>query len=361
MESETSLVDSILEKRWLTHSIFWISLLVIYSAYFTSFGRSFHFHLITNLGLLPSQMTGAYFLSYFLIPKFLYKKKYVLFACLFCVSTYTLAIIARIISVYVVEPFTRGVTIKESLQEILLDPLYILTVYVPWIYFFPVLMAALKIIKDKYKEREQIEILQKEKARAELNSLRAQIHPHFLLNTLNNLYALTVKKSDKAPETVIKLSEMLTYILYKCNGKYVSLADEIKLIDNYISLEELRYTDNLRLSFSKEISDPSARIAPLILLSLVENAFKHGVSGEVDEAEVRIDLKLVGEDFSFEVFNTKSEIKQTDQTEYTKGIGVSNVRKQLDLVYPERYSFDIDEEEKSYKILLKLNLSENEN
>lgn len=369
MEDNSNFIDKFLQNRWATHILFWVSLFAITVIRLAvsnrpetvSFSNYLAFSFYTNLAILPSQMICAYLLTYYQIPKYLYKKKYLKFALSFTVSTYLLAMMARIITIYGAEPFYVENPTQESILEILTDPLYLVLVYVPSVYFFAILMAAIKVIKDRYKERERIETLKQEKTKAELNYLKAQIHPHFLLNTLNNLYALTLKKSDKAPETVIKLSEMLVYILYKCDEKFVLLENETKLIENYISLEKLRYGDNLKLSFNKKVSDANARIAPLILLSIVENAFKHGVSGEVDNPEIKIDLELIEDSFTFKVFNTKSEVKQQDDTDYTKGIGVSNVKKQLDLVYPNQYTLDVAEKEKSYQVLLKLNLKEDEN
>ena len=114
------------------------------------------------------------------------------------------------------------------------------------------------------------------------------------------------------------------------------------------------------LEFSEEVEDKNAKIAPLILLSIVENAFKHGASGETENAEIKIELEQAGNSFAFDVFNTKSSVEQKDETDYTKGIGVENVRKQLDLVYPDRYIFDVEDGEKSYKVSLKLELNSDE-
>ena len=354
--------DSVFQKRWVRHLIFWIGIYTWSVAQTTSFnGRSLHYNAISVIALIPSQMILAYLLIYYQIPEFIYKKKYLKFLFSFLASLFAAALLARILTIYVAEPIITFGKEKESLLEILADPLYILFVYAPALYLNPLLMASIKIIKEKYKERERIETLKGEKTKAELNFLKAQIHPHFLLNTLNNLYALTLKKSDQAPETVIKLSDMLVYTLYKCDEKFVPLRSEIKLLRDYISLEKLRYGDDLNLQFNQSVADNDVMIAPLILLSIVENAFKHGVSGEVDDAEIRIDLEQSNRAFTFEVFNTKSDTQQKDETDYTKGIGVENVKKQLDLVYPERYVFEVSENEKSYNVTLKLDLEKDEN
>jgi two-component system, LytTR family, sensor kinase len=364
MPKDPNYIDRFLQSRPATHTLFWTGLFAV-SVFRVAVSnvpdaseiRNYlEFSFYTNLALLPSQIICAYLLTYYQIPEYLYRKKYAMFALSFAVSTYLLAIGARILTVYAAEPMYVDNPTQESVREILTDPLYLVIAYIPSVYFYAVLMAAIKLVKDRYAERERIETLKREKTKAELDYLKAQIHPHFLLNTLNNLYALTLKKSDKAPETVIRLSEMLVYTLYKCDEKFVPLKNEIDLLENYIALERLRYGDELKLSFNKKISNKNAQIAPLLLLSLVENAFKHGVSGETENAEIRIDLKLEDGSFRFEVFNTKSADKKRDEKGYTKGIGVANVRKQLELVYPDEYSLDVEEKERSYRVVLKLEL-----
>ena len=357
MRDNFSFVEKILENRPATHILFWVVIFWFPVVQRNILGDDFSPVFYSYIVILPSQLMGAYFLTYYLIPQYLYKKKYWQFVLISIGAIYLLAVLARIMTVYVAEPLFIENPTQETILEIFANVPYLSLVYVPSVTFIPIFMASLKVIKDTYRQRQRIETLKREKTKAELNYLKAQIHPHFLLNTLNNLYALTLKKSDKAPETVIKLSEMLVYILYKCDEKFVSLDSEIKLLENYISLEKLRYGDNLKLSFNKKIADESAKIAPLILLSIVENAFKHGVSGETDNAEIRIDLELIGDSFTFEVFNTKTEIEQRDETDYKKGIGFSNVKKQLDLVYGNKYSLDVTEKERSYKVLLKLDLN----
>ncbi len=362
--TEENYIDKFLKYRPLNHIVFWLVIFgttvlrasamrrpeaVDYLSYLA-------FNFYTYLALFPSELICAYLLAYYQIPNFLYRKKYLTFAASVAITLFLGGILARILTVYVAEPLYIENPRQETLPEILTDPVYILLVYVPGIYLSPVLFAAIKLVRDRYRERERVEKLKQEKIKTELKYLKAQIHPHFLLNTLNNLYALTLKKSDKAPETVIKLSEMLVYILYKCDEKLVLLENEIKLLENYISLEKLRYGDSLKISFDKKVADETARIAPLILLSIVENAFKHGVSRETENAEIKIDLELTDDSFTFEVFNTKSESIARNETEDTKGIGVSNVRKQLDLVYENKYTLDVEEKENSYRVFLKLNL-----
>lgn len=138
----------------------------------------------------------------------------------------------------------------------------------------------------------------------ELQMLRNQINPHFLFNTLNNIYALTRKKSDKAPEVVMKLSELLSFMLYKSRVDTITLQEEIRVLEDYIELERIRYNERLTVSFTKQIDDPSQRIIPLLFLPLVENAFKHGVSESRFDSFVHIDLKLKDGFLNFSIENS---------------------------------------------------------
>ncbi|WP_160164101.1 sensor histidine kinase [Nafulsella turpanensis] len=216
-------------------------------------------------------------------------------------------------------------------------------------------MTVLKQQKSQLEMKQRNILLEKEKASTELHFLKAQIHPHFLFNTLNNLYVLSLKKSDKAPETVIKLSEILDYILYKGNEEIVSVEKEVKLLDNYIALEQLRYSNQLKISFVKNIENESVEVSPLLLLTIVENAFKHGASGSLDAPLIKIELIVKDQQLFFKVFNTKSLCFEADNTEIKQGIGVSNIRRQLALIYRE-YDFAIQESKEDYLVTLSINL-----
>jgi two-component system LytT family sensor kinase len=200
--------------------------------------------------------------------------------------------------------------------------------------------------------------LEKEKVTAELNFMKAQIHPHFLFNTLNNLYVLTLQKSEKAADTVLKLSEMLDYMLYKCNESTVSISEEIQLIQNYIDLEELRYGDRLELVFNKNIDNAQTQIAPLVLVSLIENAFKHGASGTVTVPKIKIEISVKDEQLLFSIYNTKPIHVQKDNPSFKNGIGLVNTKSQLQLIYPEMHSIEIIEDKTSYEVKLQINLKD---
>ncbi|OUR93218.1 hypothetical protein A9Q87_05755 [Flavobacteriales bacterium 34_180_T64] len=304
-------------------------------------------------------MLAAYALLYFQLPKLLYKKKYLLFALSLIITSYVFSVLARLLVVHLVEELVRERPFEqESVTEILTDLKALYSRYSLVVYFPAFIMLMYSLIIEKFSRKNQMEQLQKEKFSAELNFFKAQIHPHFLFNTLNNLYALTLQKSDKASDTVLKLSEILDYMLYQCNDSRVPVVKELKLIQNYIALEQLRYGDRLELNFNHEIDNLNTQIAPLILMSLIENAFKHGASGSINKPIIKIDIQVANGLLQFSIYNTKNTINQEDLTNYKKGIGMSNTKKQLELLYPDKHLLTINEESSSYEVKLHVDLNE---
>jgi len=236
--------------------------------------------------LLPPQILAVYTTTYFLIPKFLLTKKHLKFFVLLLVSAIIYVALYRVIIYYVLAPLLYTPKSYKLVKEAgLFYPYYSLYSLFS-IYSVVALASFIKILKQWFQNQQLTQQLEKEKLEAELKFLKAQINPHFLFNTLNNLYALTLKKSNKAPEIVLKLSSLLDYMLYECNAPFVSLDKEIQLIKNYISLEKLRYGNRLKIDFTVEGNTSEKQIAPMLILPLVENCFKHGASIRSEERRV---------------------------------------------------------------------------
>ncbi len=356
IEEEKGFIDRILQNRMVTHSLFWLLLISVTTVTASMYDETFKIHLINNVSLLPVQIGAAYFLAYYQIPKLLLEKKYFFFLLSGIGSIFVFSVLARLSVVYISEPLWRTNFVQESLWEIIYDWEYLFTVYFTTAYLFSIVFLIVKTIKEHFEQRHQLEILKKEKATAELNFLKAQIHPHFLFNTLNNLYSLTLEKSDDAPEVVLKLSEMLDYMLYQCSDPTVEISKEVELMHNYIDLELLRYGDNLDFRFNKKIDNNSTQIAPLILLSLIENAFKHGASGNLINPTVHIDLKLENQKLFFKVFNTKPVLENQATKSNQKGLGATNINRQLSLMYPDNHQLTIDDKSDSYSLILEISL-----
>jgi len=193
-----------------------------------------------------------------------------------------------------------------------------------------------------------------EKQQAELNYLKSQTNPHFLFNTLNNIYSLARDKSSLAPESILRLSKILRYMLYETSGDYIALEQELKIISDYIELEKLRYDESLRINFNYDVEDMKQAIPPLLLIPLVENAFKHGVSETRHQPFVDIHLSVKQRQLLFVVKNS-SEVS-VEEKGVKENIGLSNLRRQLELLYKE-YDLNVQQQNFVFTACLKINLA----
>ena len=235
---------------------------------------------------------------------------------------------------------------------------YIIPIWIRQIVFnYPTVVGfalAIKLLKRWYLKQKETDQLVREKINAELQLLKAQVHPHFLFNTLNNIYSFILNGSDKAPEMIKKLSSLLHYILNDCNRKWVPLDKELSMIQDYIALEQIRYGDRLNLSLHIQGSPKGKMISPLMLIPFVENSFKHGTSRMLTHPWVRLDIHIEKDLLEFKLTNNKPEynIEPTGK----RGIGLNNVKKRLQLIYPESHSLNIIESEMSYEVFMKIAL-----
>lgn len=193
-----------------------------------------------------------------------------------------------------------------------------------------------------------------EKQAAELNYLKSQTNPHFLFNTLNNIYSLSRDKSDLAPESIMRLSKILRYMLYEAGGEYIAIEQELKIIDDYIALEKLRYDETLRINFNYDVEDMKQSLPPLLLMPLVENAFKHGVSETRSRPYVAIHLAVKNRQLTFTVKNSTEDTYT--ETAVKENIGLSNLRRQLELLYTS-YKLDVNRGVGEFTAVLHINLA----
>ncbi len=347
--------DGLFSNRLFSHALFWLITVIVLSYHGSLFGGSFSENLIEMLCMLPAKMLAAYFLVYYQIPKLLFQKKWITFGLSFLVSAYILSTLARLAIIHVAEPLMNYEKYDESLLEILSDPIYLAKVYVISVYLPSFLLLVLKFTKDRFYQENQMITLEKEKKNAELSFLKAQMNPHFLFNTLNNIYALTKNKSDEAPEMIMKLSEILDYTIYECNETKVPIAREWDLIENYVDLQSTRFSEALLMTLEKNIDDEKCEIAPLILISLVENAFKHTLISDEKQPTIKVSLVVQNSILDFVVCNSKSDTASKSAAK-KKGIGVENVKRQLKLLYQDQYNLSVVEDISSYKVKLTINL-----
>jgi sensor histidine kinase YesM len=358
-----SIVETILhyQKRYRlsSHLLFWLAVLVISltsSKYYDGSQFTYGFALIgAGLYLLP-QIMAAYFLTYGVVPGFFYRKKYIASAIAFIFGSYLICALSRFLIIRIAEPLA-GIAPKtsETNYEIMTDLPKLIYVYFFNIFslafvflFIKLLIQHLDIQKRALTlEKEKTE-LEKEKTETELKLLKTQLHPHFLFNTLNNIYALSLTGSPATSPSIGRLAEILDHILYRCNSQLVPLASELRLLNNYIALERLRYDDRLQLRFNSHI-EGDMNIPPLILLSLAENAFKHGASDDIGNPFIDIDLQTDSERLLYTVTNSFTP-KLTPNT--AGKVGLLNLKRQLELIYPGRHTLTIDQGQNIFKVIL---------
>jgi len=338
------------------HLLFWLIAYLFFVLFFGRANRDYQITIIFSAMLFPLAIATSYFLNYYLIPRYLFKASYFRFG-LFLIYTLVVTLwLEALISLFVFM-FVSDLKLYK-LDPSTFDIIFLLV----GLYFVILAFIAIEQVKRAFtmkKENTELLNLQYEtelKLReAELKLLRAQIHPHFLFNTLNNLYGLTLEKSDLAPELVLKLSDLIDYMLYKCNKSKVMLSDELNHLKNYVEIERIRYGEKVKIDFQIEGDPDGLEIAPMLLLAFFENAFKHGVSKSLKKPFVHVQLRMDQASIHLNVQNSYQP-QNSLQEDYTHGIGLKNVKKRLELIYPE-HSLRIESKANTFEIDLKLNLA----
>lgn len=352
MDYRKKILNFLQRHRWLQHVLFWLVIILTYIPMGLLDDDSIVVILIMDLCIHIPQVLASYFFAYYLIPQFMSKKRYVYAIILFLLTTYLFSVMGRILTVHVGETLVRQQPFsQESIREILTDLAKLCFHYVPVIYSVVFQFLFVKYFFNFKRTKDKEMLLSKEKAEAELKTLKSQLNPHFLFNTLNNIYSLSLDNSPKTPLAIGKLSEILDHVLYKCNDELVSLSSEINLIRNYIELEKLRYDERLEVSLETTITN-NTQVPPLILLSLVENAFKHGAGQDSGSPKIWIDIASDQQVLKVGISNTiSSDYVSHDQ----ERIGLSNIRKQLDLICPGRYQLEVALLPHLFKVILEIN------
>lgn len=305
----------------------------------------------TGLLLTASQMffvmAIAYFNYFLLLPKFLQRRNWWVY-------------IAQFIVPFCLTIFARVSVEREIVQTAGYFPKYFHSstyiIHTTAITFFIVVFISLMRFVSEWADLESArKEVQNEKLTAELNFLKAQINPHFLFNTLNNLYYLAYSKSENTTEVIAKLSQVMRYMIYDCNHERVPLTKEIEYMQNYVDLERLRLNNQIPIDLKISGDVGKVSVAPLILMTFLENAFKHGVTTSSD-AWVNIALAVNDSQLVYTVENSKIEKAAIDNGGKS-GIGLANVRRRLELVYPGQYTLNVDDSAERYYIELKINLS----
>ncbi|MGL1888817.1 MAG: histidine kinase [Reichenbachiella sp.] len=335
------------EQRWFSHLIFWFSFVLFHSTLWGSYDDEYTEAFIIQLMFLPVRILLTYYTLYILLPKYILKGRWVSFGFLLIASAFSGGLLHRLIAYYIEYPIYYPEHIDGNVLNLFKILKGIVSIY-PVVF----LAMAIKLLKYWYINQQDKQILAHEKLDAELKFLKSQINPHFLFNTLNNLYALTLKKSDYAPEVVLKLSELISYMLYECNAPKVLLDNELNFIKNYIEIERMRHGDDLQIKAMINGDSTNIYIAPMILIPFIENSFKHGINEELNKSWVDLDLTVDENTLVMKLENSKSETQNLPNTE--QGIGLKNVIRRLDLLYGEDYELKVQDHARTYVVDLKI-------
>lgn len=313
--------------------------------------------LVESLVFMIVHISLSYSLMYFVIPKYLLQQRYWLTAIWVVVLFLLAALLSAILAITVIIDIRRAM-----LGDISNDPRRS-----PGFNIFLSLLAglrggitiggiaaAIKLMKYWYVKEQRNLQLQKENAESQLQLLKAQVHPHFLFNTLNNIYAKTQGSSPVASRLVMDLSDILRFILYECSQPQVQLSKELKMIRDYIALEQVRYDEQLDVHLDLPEQTNDLEIAPLLLLPLVENCFKHGTSDMLEHPWLSLQVFLAEGNMEVKLVNGK--VPDSKRPVNTQGIGISNVRKRLELLYPGNHTLSITNDPDVFIVNLSIQL-----
>jgi two-component system LytT family sensor kinase len=336
------------------HALFWLAYILYQAvAYKWADVDEFDFYLPPQIIAVsvPVTMIITYVNLQVLMPWLYNKRRYILYALFFLLLILTGGILVRLFTHLFVLPWEQVHDPARYQKEI---KSFWIPIRIARLSFEAgivlVITMAFRLMRDSIRREKHLRQVEKEKFTAELNLLKAQINPHFLFNTFNSLYALTLNKSDLAPGLVLRLSQLMHYMLYSTSGDVASLNDEINYLKDYISVEQTRFADRVEISFQCAGVNAEVKIAPLLLLPFVENAFKHGV--EEGSGWITINLNYLNGHLFFKVEN--SYISKAVPGE--PGIGLTNVKKRLELLYPGRHCLNITKHDESFEAELKIDL-----
>ncbi len=334
------------------HIVFWLVHIIVFTVIFygsstvraAGWGELF---LTSTIWVLP-YIVYAYPIMYLFIPQYLLKQKYLQFALVLIIWAVFGWFLNYLFRAHVLIPFRNY--LQLPIEGVNRNP------WSPGSYFIMNTMAGFccMIILFKYWLKKQQDWMQaeKEKVTAELQLLKAQVHPHFLFNTLNNIYSVSLETSPKTSQLILKLSSLLNYILYECKTEHVLLEKEIKVMKDYIDLEKERYANKLEISLNIEGDIKDKYIAPLLVLPFLENAFKHGTSEQLEKPWLSMNLTVIQNTLRCKIANSKN----ADVTVNENGIGIMNVKKRLALLYRNMHELEINNEVDFFVVSIVLQL-----
>lgn len=336
------------------HIIFWSIYFIFNVLRWGSYHNDFGYSLRTNLIGFPIHMTLCYFNVYVLMPKLVFQKKYLIYIVTLLLSLFIMLLVKFNLTFF----FENGNVWPEGQEIDKLTLNYSIDMMIGELYVIT-FVTAIKVSMDWLKEHKRASDLEKAKLETELLFLRTQISPHFFFNTLNNIYSLALSNSTKTPKIIIKLSELMRYLLHETKDRKQSLDKEIMCIQNYLDIERMRFDERLEINIDISGDILNKEIAPILLLSFVENAFKHGANKNIGKVKIDIQFKIVDNFLYFLISNPSPAITNFKQRLNTQGgIGLENVKKRLKLGYKKRdYDLKIEEKENLFIVNLKIKVA----
>ena len=333
-------LKSLFQSRFLYHFLFWAASLYSIGSYFSISNEIKAIDFI-YAGFFHIPLFWLVYMNLnYLIPKFLLNQKYLIYGLMTFFNLSAAYFLHQVLFEFVI-PILPTDFYMVSFTDIGV----LFTIFgIYWI-----ISTLLKLSKSWYK----LQQTEKEKLTLELNSLKMQINPHFLFNSLNSMYSLARKKSDKTPGVILMLSDLMRYMIYEVSDDRVTVEKEIEAIRNYLDLQKLRVEEKTDIQFQVEVSNHDTRIAPLLFFPLIENSFKHGMKEEEKSNYVHINLVLEGGNLSFSIKNNKGKTDDVEKGKYG-GIGLENVRKRLELIYGESSEMIINNSKNTFEVAIKI-------
>ncbi len=353
-------IRSLYQKPWLQHLTFWIALVILFASFRTVRNVDIIFSWKTVLlELIPFSgvASAVYFNLKILLPRYLSAKRYLIYIIsLHGITLFNAFVVYLIFGMF--GPFSDGLGHGPHPNRWMFFPAYMTMqmIFVSFTSFFHFVRENNRLAEIALTVTE----IESNRLKAELNSLKAQINPHFLFNTLNNIYSYSLFKSEKTPEMILKLSGLMNYIIYECQADQVDLSKEIDFIHNYMELEKMRVEDSLQINLQIQASLSGFQIAPLLFVPFLENAFKHGANIQDQEPYIRLQLDVNAAGLlHFECENLRDDDQLTEHQEQSRGIGLENVKKRLKLLYPDNYELNIDQGTNKFLVKLAIQLKDN--
>jgi two-component system, LytTR family, sensor kinase len=330
------------------HLLFWSCLYLFWVLVFQRHSFTVSRTLTVEFCYLIFIGSNYYFNVGYNIPRFLYQKKYLPFGLLFLGGICLGALLRVPLATYLNQHYFMAGQPSAGPRELFISSFLN-------IFIWEISLVCAKLILDRIRFQQYLEEMESEKAKTELDFLKAQFNPHFLFNSINSIYGHIDKNNQSARNMLLTFSEMLRYQLYECNTETISIDKEINYIKNYIALQQSRKEENLVVRFEADANIRGFKIVPLLFLAFIENSFKYVSGNEDKENRVEISFRKLNENLVFRCLNTKDP--GSSSPIHHKGIGIANVKRRLELLYPGKYELSIGEQDRSYEVTLILQVA----